>query len=90
MQYEFSYTITVFQADKEAKQFAKWYKENWLAKNPKLDDFTLTFDNHEELGDVLEVMSHNPFLSVEALLEIFRGDIGAYDSNMQPGSESIN
>lgn len=90
MDYQFSYTITVFTADEDARNFVKWYNSSWLSKNPKMDDFTLIYETDTEMGEVLEVMAHNPFLSVEALLEIFRTETQAPELRIQSGSDSLN
>lgn len=90
MEYEFSYTITVFKADDEARKFVSWYNEVWLKKNPAMDDFTLTFENDSDMGEVLEVMAHNPFLSAETILDIFERDSAYGILRLQPNSSSIN
>lgn len=64
------YTVSVYELNDEAVEFMEWFK----ASN-YVDDFSVEITKENDT-DVVEVVQYNPFLSADALQEIYLTETG--------------
>jgi hypothetical protein len=63
----FSFQVTVFELEEEARAF-----KAWLEQSSYKDEFQCDVEFDTADGDKLEITAYNPWFSVNALLEVYK------------------